>query len=438
VVKVYVKDIKEKDQIQSVFQVARKTLTVAKSGKPYLAVVLRDKTGELDARIWTRTEEFESLFAKGDYVAVEGPVTIFQGRPQLRIDSIQKIAPDGLELADFAVPPRTEPGERYFGQVVEIVERIHDPYVKQLLRSFLDDEVVAGEFKCAPAAKSIHHAYPGGLAEHTLSVMKLAVRIADQYPMADRDLLVAGAFLHDIGKIRELTLERQTEYTDEGRFIGHLVIASQLIAERASKIEEFPKDLQIHLMHLVLSHHGTLEFGSARLPQTIEAMLLHSIDEMDSRISSWLEAMKRDSGDTWTDYQKLYDRHLYKGTSPTINAKTPVERRRKKEKPRKERSEAENSMSRPVTQTQEIVASESSSENVAQKTVLEKESSVPERHSAKKPEEKLTFKPFAALVAISETATKAEQTKEETAQVATKTSHVTEDDSAIIAESSEA
>ena len=334
--KTFVKDIREKDQVRSVFQVARKTTMSSKNGKPFLAVVLRDRTGELDARVWENAAELDVKFDRGDLVTVEGPAQSFQGRVQLRIDQIEKSDGAGIDPAEFAAPPKVDHADRNFQQIVELVDRVQDPHIKALLKSFLDDEGMARDFRRAPAAKAIHHAHPGGLCEHTLSTMKLAHRIADHYPMADRDMLLAGAFLHDFGKIRELSWEHGTEYTDEGRLVGHLVMTAQWIHERAGRLPGFPPKLVTHLTHLVLAHHGKLEYGSPRLPQTLEAVLVHYIDEMDSRVASWLEIMAKDQNESWTDFQKLYDRHLYKGAPPTLHGKPPVERKHRERKKRRE------------------------------------------------------------------------------------------------------
>ncbi|HEY3452819.1 MAG TPA: HD domain-containing protein [Myxococcales bacterium] len=405
--KQYAKDVHDKETVKSVFVVARKTITTAKNGKPFLAVVLRDKTGELDSRIWENVEALDPTFARGDHVEVEGSATTFQGRPQLKVDAIKKVGPEGLDPADFVTPAKPEAGERFIGPILEIVEHLRDPHVKALCKSFLDDEAFVALFRRAPAAKTIHHAHHGGLAEHTLAVMRLAQRLSDQYPAADRDLLVAGAFLHDLGKLKELTWERQTEYTDEGRLVGHLVIASEWIHERAACIEGFPPTLEAHLKHLVLSHHGTLEFGSPRLPQTLEAMILHHIDELDSRVASWLELMRRDNGETWTEFQKLYDRHLYKGAAPTAGGKAPVERRHRKDRERERqprRDKPEQAAGAAPEKGAEAAPSAEKPERAERSAPAAEGSHAPregrERRErpAKKPEEKLTFKPFAALV----------------------------------------
>lgn len=404
VAKQYVKDIRDKDAVKSVFQVARKTSTVAKNGKPFLAVTLRDRTGDLDARVWDKLEELDPKLNRGELALIEGLTGTFQGRPQLRIDAVENAPSEGVDPADFAPPPKSGPDDRHLAQIGDLIDRVADPHLRALLRSLLDDEAISADLRRAPAAKSIHHAYHGGLCEHTLSVMKLAVRVGEHYPMVDRDLLLAGAFLHDLGKIRELSFDKQTEYTDEGRLLGHLVITAQLIHEYARKVEGFPRALEAHLTHLVLSHHGSLEFGSPRLPQTLEAMLLHYVDEMDSRMGAWLDIMKRDPGESWTDFQKLYDRHLFKGAPPTAHGRPPVERRHKGDR-KKARAEREKPHKAEGEEAQPSPAP--GSEAPAQKAP-EARPSRPEPSSEaaprdrrerppKKAEEKLTFKPFAAL-----------------------------------------
>ena len=227
-------------------------------------------------------------------------------------------------------------GARAVAQIRELVERVHDPHVRALLLAFLDDPVVAERLPVAPAAKGIHHAHRGGLAEHILSVLRLGNRVADHYPVLDRDLIVAGALLHDIGKVVELAWDGgNTRYTDEGRLVGHLVLTAQAIRQKAAAIEGFPPLLEAHLTHLVLSHHGQLEYGSPKVPMTLEALVVHSIDTLDSRIASWLDLMARDPGATWTEHTKLYDRHLWKGPLPTARGRAPVESRGRRNEKRK-------------------------------------------------------------------------------------------------------
>jgi 3'-5' exoribonuclease len=316
-----------------------------------------DRTGEVDGRVFERVEAVEGGFDVGDYVLVKGQVVSFHGKPQVIAESIDRLDPEPIDAAEFTAPapppveaPTTPPaprppeptseakpanGARAAAQIRELVERVDDPHVRTLLLAFLDDPEVARGLPMAPAAKGVHHAYRGGLAEHLLSVMRLAHRIADHYPVLDRDLLVAGAFLHDIGKVSELTYGAgATGYSDQGRLVGHLVMTAQDIHARAARIPDFPPALEHHLTHLVLAHHGQLEHGSPKLPVTLEAVAVHAIDALDSRLAGWLELMARDPGEAWTEPTRLVDRHLYKGPSPTRAGKSPLEGRRRRKGPR--------------------------------------------------------------------------------------------------------
>jgi len=318
----WVKDIQTGQRAAGVYAVARKQQAMGKNGKPFLKVLLQDKTGQLDARVWNQAEELAGLFEAGDRVRVEGPVASFQGRPQLTIEAIEK-SPDMSNPEDFAYEapaqePKAAQGEASFGPLRAELSKVSDPHVRALLFSFLDDPDIAAKLRRAPAAKEIHHARPGGLLEHLLSCVRLAARLADHYPMADRDLLLAGAFLHDLGKISELSYDKgTTTYTDEGKLVGHLVMTATWIHEKASAISGFPKDLEHHLVHLVLAHHGRLEYGSPKLPMTIEAYLVHALDEIDSRIDAMLGQMARSPGPKWTDPQKSHERMIWKGPAPT-------------------------------------------------------------------------------------------------------------------------
>ncbi len=331
--KTWVKDVKEGERLKSVFLVARKAIPTAKSGKTYLALTLQDKTGELEARAFERVEELAQGFEEKDHLEVEGQIGQFQGKPQLRLESASKVdlAALGGDVAEFAWVPPPEPKkperagfseaeEAMWRELLGLVESITDPHVKDLIKAFLDDEDVAQRLRRAPAAKTVHHAYPGGLLEHTVSCIKLSHRLADHYPQVDRDLLVAGAFFHDLGKIRELSYERQVEYSDEGRLVGHLVMAAQWIHDKARRVG-VPRDLEQHVTHLAVAHHGRAEFGSPKPPQTLEALLTHYVDELDSRINSWVNLMGTASGSRrWTDASNVYGHHIWRGALPTVQA----------------------------------------------------------------------------------------------------------------------
>jgi len=428
--KIYARDLREKDNVRTVFRVTRKSKVTARSGKVFVALSLTDRTGEIDGRIFDRVDELEPSFSAEDFVLVEGSIISFHGKPQLVVERLEKLDPGPLDAREFTPPPEAQapapasppPGERTpsedvrpsspVGQIREIVERVQDPHVKALLFAFLDDPEIAEGLKVAPAAKGIHHAYKGGLADHLLSVMRLTQRVADHYPMADRDLLIAGALLHDIGKVKELSYSGSVEYTDEGRLVGHLVMTAQKIREKSSRLPHFPPLLEQHLTHLVLAHHGQLEYGSPKLPMTLEAYIVHMIDSLDSRVASWLEAMQRDPNEKWTEVVRHYDRHLWKGPVPTVRGRAPVEPRKRKEKrpkpppsekptppaaegvppaterpPRRERPPREGHESRPHREGHESRPHREGHESRSHREGREPKSDTP----------RLTFKPLAAL-----------------------------------------
>ena len=362
--KVYVRDLHDKQPVHTVFKVTRKARATARSGKVFLVVGLGDRTGEVDARVFEQVDAIEPSFQAGDLVLVRGHVTQFQGKPQVLLEQVDRLDPEPIDPSEFEVPPPpptpappapaaqvsapAQPrlahetprpgadGARAVTQIRELVERVGDPHVKALLLAFLDDPVVAQRLPVAPAAKGIHHAHRGGLAEHILSVMRLGQRVSDHYPMLDRDLVLAGAFLHDIGKVQELAWDGgNTRYTDEGRLVGHIVMTAQAIREKAARIPSFPPLLEAHLTHGVLAHHGQLEYGSPKVPMTLEAYVVHAIDSLDSRIDSWLDLMARDPGETWTEQTKLYERHLWKGPAPTARGRAPVEGKGRRAEKRK-------------------------------------------------------------------------------------------------------
>jgi 3'-5' exoribonuclease len=329
--KLWVKDVKEGERAKSLFLVARKAIPTAKSGKTYLSVTFQDKTGELEARAFDKVDELAATFEEKDYVEVEGAIGAFQGKPQLRIEGIAKIDAAGLEASEFVFIPAPEPKKPekpaaadaengLWSELLALVDHVVDPHVKELIKAFVEDDDVAARLRRAPAAKTVHHAYPGGLLEHTVSCLKLAHRLADHFPQVDRDLLVAGAFFHDLGKIRELSGERGSEYTDEGRLVGHLVMTAQWIHDKARRVGA-SRDLEHHVVHMVLSHHGRLEYGSPKVPMTLEAVLTHEIDELDSRVNSWLNLMGKEGGNRrWTDANNVYEQPIWRGTLPTVQA----------------------------------------------------------------------------------------------------------------------
>ena len=394
--KVYAVDLREKDRVNTVFRVTKKEKVNARSGKVFLSLSLADKSGTVDARVFDKVDALEPTFQTGDYVLVQGGVIVFHGRTQVVVEAVERLDPEPLDPKEFEPPPAPpaeakpateakepregksgegksgeakagevkageakageakEPrearhegggGPRAVGQIRELIhERVNDPYVKQLLVAFLDDAQVASGLPVAPAAKGVHHAWRGGLAEHVLSVMRLTLRVSDHYPMADRDLLLAGAFLHDVMKAGEGSSDKGFENTDEGRLVGHAVLAAQKIREKTLSIPGFPPLLEQHLTHLAISQQGQSGAGTAKPPMTLEAQIVDSLSALDTRISSWVEAMQRDPNDRWTDHLRAYDRPLWKGSVPTGRGRAPVEgggsgRRKHREEKRKARAD---------------------------------------------------------------------------------------------------
>jgi 3'-5' exoribonuclease len=317
--KVYVRDLEEKERVQTVFLVTRKARNVGRTGKTFLVLVLADKTGDIDARIFDGVDQVETQFAVGDYVLVQGEVITFHGRLQIVISALERLDPEPIDPKEFEPPHPLHDGKRILNQIREAIAKVHDPHVKTLLLAFLEDPQVIEGLQRSPA-KAGPQGGSGGLAEHVVSVMKLANRLAEHYPMVDRDLLLAGALLHDMGKLRDLS-----ESSDEARLVGHLVSTAQAIHEKASQIPGFPRALEHHLTHLVLSHLGSPEHGSPKQPMTLEALILHSIDLLDTQVSSWLEIMAKDPNERWTERSRLYDRQLWKGPTPTARNRAPVD-----------------------------------------------------------------------------------------------------------------
>ena len=311
--KIFIGELKKGQAVESTFLVREKVLTKTKSGNPYLALRLADRTGEIDGRVWDSATDFLPLFEPDDFIKVRAEVDEFQGTLQLRIVKLRKCQEEEIQLDEFL--PKT-PGnmEEMLAELRKIASQIHHPFLGKLLESFFADEDFVKKFKLAPAAKAVHHVYLGGLLEHTLSVVQLILLVGPRYKGINQDLLIAGAILHDIGKISELSFDRSFDYTDPGRLLGHITLTVEMIDEKIRTIPEFPQDLSLLLKHIILSHHGEYAFGSPKRPKTLEALLLHQLDDLDAKIQgflAWIEKEK-DSPSRWTTYHKLFDRFIFK------------------------------------------------------------------------------------------------------------------------------
>jgi 3'-5' exoribonuclease len=311
----FVKDIKEGEQVKDLFLVSNKAVLVSNSGKPYITLALRDRTGQVECRVWDRAEEMAKRFDRDDIVEAAGSAIQYQGRIQLKVHDVRK-ADEEADLADFL--PVTRKGiEPLWKELQGLVWGITDPDLSRLLERIFPDPPeteTARRFRQAPGGKTMHHDYIGGLLEHTVSVAVICRFLSGHYAGVDADLLTAGALLHDIGKVGELSYDGAFDYTDEGRLLGHLYMGAEWVAGECARTEGFPADKTMLLKHMILSHHGELAYGSPKRPKTLEAILLHFVENMDSKANAFLESMEElREGAAWTDYQRMFERYLYAG-----------------------------------------------------------------------------------------------------------------------------
>lgn len=312
--KIFVNQIKERDQVETPFLVRDKITGMAKNGRPYLTLKLLDNSGEVEGRVWDRVDEFSACFAKDDFIRVSGKASVYMGKMQLVIQDLERLTDDQINLADF-LPVSTRPVDEMVAELQARIASLEDPHLKALMQSFLDDEPFMQRYTKAPAAKAMHHVSLGGLLEHSLAVAALAEDISGRYPGLNRDLLLVGALLHDVGKITELRYERSFEYTDAGKLLGHIMIGVEIVEEKMRNLPDFPMERAILLKHLLLSHHGQYEYGSPKRPKTIEAVILNFIDDLDSKINGVQTHIDKepDRESPWTNYHRLYDRYFFKG-----------------------------------------------------------------------------------------------------------------------------
>lgn len=309
--KQWIRELQDKSNVDSFFLVKEKHTGVGKNGRLFMSLQVGDRTGAIDARLWDRVEELMGQFDIGDVVKIKGIVQLFQSRKQLVVHKIEKADQHGFASADF-IPESNLNVQDLFVELSNIVKQVKNDHIRQLLTDTLEDPEIKPKMLQAPAAKSIHHAWKGGLLEHILSICHLMNFMASHYKFLNRDFLIFGAIYHDIGKIWELTWENGIGYTDRGRLIGHLHMGCELLDRKSSRILGFDDELRDRLKHIILSHHGKLEFGSPKRPKFIEALVVSMIDELDSRINSvqgFIEN-ERAGGDHWSRYSELYDRYF--------------------------------------------------------------------------------------------------------------------------------
>ena len=309
----YVSDLEPNQTFTATFLVLSKEVRQKRSGEPYLSLLVGDRTGDLDAKMWDNAAEAVEIFARDDFIRVRGLLQVHQNRPQLTIHKLERVGEDEVDLADYFPASRREVPEMS-AELALVIEGIGNLHLRALLEAVFQDPAIARLFRLAPAAKMIHHAFLGGLLEHVLSMSRLARMAADHYPYVDRDLLLAGVLLHDLGKIHELSYDRSFGYSDEGQLVGHIAIGLRILHEKLHGLPDFPPKLRALVEHLVLSHHGELEYGSPKVPLFPEAMLLHQLDNLDSKMEAMRSLIERDRQveGCWTGYNPALDRAVLK------------------------------------------------------------------------------------------------------------------------------
>jgi 3'-5' exoribonuclease len=311
----WIKELKEDLFVQGLYLAKDKRIGQTKKGDPFLSVTLSDRTGDMEARVWDNALALSSLFKEGDVLEVQGQTGAYKGQIQITLSGLRVSETEDPSLFLEATPCDT--GEM-IASLKGIIKKVRDVHLKGLLERFISDHAFMEQFKKAPAAKNFHHNYIGGLLEHTLSVCRMAVQVSGHYKDLDGDLLLTGAFLHDIGKIKEFRYATWIDYTDEGRLLGHLILGVQMIDEKIVGMKRFPEETALLLKHLILSHHGEYAFGSPKRPKFLEAFALHMVDDLDAKMNGIGRFMEKDVKEgSWTDFNRMFERYILKGRIAT-------------------------------------------------------------------------------------------------------------------------
>ena len=306
----YINILREGERITQVFLCKYKESALTKNGKPYENVILQDRTGVLDGKIWEPDSQGIADFGAFDYIFVMGDVTRFQGALQLNIKRVRKAQEGEYDPKDY-IPVSDRDIDTMYQELKQYMGKVENPYLQQLLEGFFLDAEFEKQFKHHSAAKTVHHGFVGGLLEHTLGVTGLCEAFCRQYPVLNRDLLLTAAMFHDIGKLKELSTFPLNDYTDEGQLLGHIVIGSQMVAEHAAKIEGLPGGLLVEVQHCILAHHGKYEFGSPKIPALIEALALNYADDTDAKLETFKEILENNKDNSgWLGYNRLFESNL--------------------------------------------------------------------------------------------------------------------------------
>ncbi len=312
--RIFIEDLKGGERLEQVFVLRRCDLLNTRSDKLYLAMELGDRTGTIPARKWDANEDTFEKVRDADLVMVQGVVEIYKNQFQIVVNQLRRVEVADIDISEF-LPHTGRDIDGMMKHLSETAASLRNPHLKRLLEECLqDDEIISGFRRC-PGAVTYHHAFIGGLLEHTVSMLETAEKILPCYPFLDGDLLLAGVILHDVGKIRELNSGTKFSYTDQGQLVGHITLGVVMLDEKVKNVKEFPPDLLMRLRHLILSHHGEHEFGSPVLPMMIESIALHHLDNLDAKLHAFASAVETDaeSESNWTVWNKMFKRKLYRG-----------------------------------------------------------------------------------------------------------------------------
>ena len=313
----------ENKVVTSNFVVVTKQIKPKKTGEPYLALTLGDRSGQLEAKMWDNVDEVLNAFEQDDFLKIKGLINKYKNRFQLTIHKLRKLGDSEIEFSDY-LPKTTKNVDELWQALTDFVTSFQNPHLKSLVQAFMSDPKIAPAYRSAPAAKTLHHAYIGGLLDHVVSLFRSCDLISRNYPQINRDLLLTGAFLHDVGKIHELTYNRSFSYTTRGQLLGHMIIELEMLQAKLALLPDFPADLKTLLEHLIISHHGEYEFGSPKLPMFPEALLLHYMDDLDSKMEAMRAQFEREADleSPWTSYNASLGRPLLdsaKFLKPKVN-----------------------------------------------------------------------------------------------------------------------
>jgi 3'-5' exoribonuclease len=312
--------------VTSSFVVVTKQIKPKKTGEPYLALTLGDRSGQIEAKMWDNVDDVLEAFEQDDFLKVKGLINKYKQRFQLTIHKLRKLGDSEIDFADY-LPKTTKDIDELWRTLTAFVASFQNPHLKGLVQAFMADPEISRAYRNAPAAKTLHHAYIGGLLDHVVSLFRSCDLVCRNYPKINRDLLLTGAFLHDIGKIHELTYNRSFSYTTKGQLLGHMIIELEMLQAKLAQLPGFPEEMKTLVEHLIISHHGQYEFGSPKLPMFPEALMLHYMDDLDSKMEAMRAQFEREASleGAWTSYNASLGRPLLNSEKFLNTKKVSVE-----------------------------------------------------------------------------------------------------------------